>query len=256
MKKFVLIVLVLGLTGSCKKKKTQEEETTPVTPPVTVAQNPVTDINVPADADGALWASQIPYEFTNFYVTQLGKSSAFFYSAPGNYSCVDAGVVKCNDSVLVKVSGGSFLFSGKAINGQPYSGINYASGATWTVAGTTSVPAFSVSAPSFPTPPALTSSTLISKAAPYVLTYSGVTNADSVVIILNGDSTFRQKKTVVSSAGSFTFTAAEIGKIKKIGSGLFPYLTMISYNMQSTAVSAKKYYFINSNTSTYRINTY
>ena len=121
MKKIVLIVLLLVSVFGCKKKKKDEETTTPITSTPTNPPAPVLTVNVPLDADGVLMASRIPYEFTNMYVTQLGKASAFFYTAPGNYNYVDAGTVTCNDSIIVKQSGGSYYFGGKAINGQPYS---------------------------------------------------------------------------------------------------------------------------------------
>jgi hypothetical protein len=256
MKNIALIILALGLITGCKKKKAEEEETpapintTPTNPPA-----PVLSVNIPADADGVLMASEIPFEFGNGYITRLGKASAFFYTAPGNYNYVDAGTVSCKDSVLVKTSG-SYYFGGKPINGQPFSGINFGSGSTWSVTGTSSVPAFTFATTTFPTVAALTSGTLISKNSPYNATYSGVANADSVVIILNGDSVFTQKKTVLASSGTCTFTAAEIGQVKKMGSVDFPYLHIISYSILSNTVSTKKYYMVNSNTSTYRINTF
>ncbi len=256
MKKIILLVIVLGLCVGCKKKKKDEEspETT-VTPPATTPQAPVLSINIPADADGVLMASEIGHEFTGGYVTRLGKASAFFYAAPGNYNYVDAGTVICKDSILTKTSG-SYYFGGKPINGQPYSGINYAAGSTWSVSGTTSVPAFTFSTSTFPSVGALTSSTLISKSSPYTATYSGAANADSVVIMLTGDSVLVQKKTVLASSGSCSFTAAEIGKVKKQTSGQFPALHIISYTIISNTVTTKKYYMVNTNTNTYRINTF
>lgn len=256
MKRIALVVLALGLILGCKKKKTDEESTpAPVTTPTTPPLAPVLPVNIPTDASGVLMASEIPFEFGNGFVTRLGKASAFFYTAPGDYNYVDAGTVTCKDSVLVKTSG-SYYFGGKAINGQAFSGINYGSGSTWSVSGTSSVPSFTFSTANFPSIGALTSSTLISKSTPYAATYSGAANADSVVIILNGDSVFSQRKTVLASAGSCTFTAAEIAKVKKMGSVNFPYLNIISYSMQLNTVSTKKYYMVNTNTTTYRINTY
>lgn len=256
MKKIVLIVLVLGVMISCKKKKQDEEPaqepetTTPTNPPA-----PVLSINIPADADGVLMASEIPFEFGNGYVTRLGKASAFFYTAPGNFNYVDAGTVSCKDSVLTKTSG-SYYFGGKPINGQPYSGINYGAGSTWSVSGTASVPAFTFSTSTFPSLGALTSSTLISKSSPYTATYSGAANADSVVVMLTGDSVLVQKKTVLASSGTCSWTAAEIGKVKKQTSGQFPALHIISYTIISNTVTTKKYYMVNTNTNTYRINTF
>ena len=256
MKKIVLISVAISLFVAGKKKKTDDNQADTIPPTVLPAQAPVFSFNIPSDADGVLIASQIPYEFTNLYVTQLGGASAYFYTAPGNYSYVDAGTVKCNDSVIVKQSSGSYYFGGKPINGQPISGIHYTSGSSWTVTGTTSVPSFTFANTSFPTTAALTSSTLIPKTNPYTATFSGAANADSVVVMLSGDSTSLQKKTVVASAGVCNFSAAEIGKVKKYGSTNYPYINFISYKIQANAVSTKKYYMVNSISSSYKVNIY
>ena len=256
MKKIVLIVLALGLIIACKKKKTDDNQADTVPPTVLPAQAPVFSFNIPSDAYGVLIASQIPHEFTNFYVTQLGGASAFFYTAPGNFTYVDAGTVTCNDSVIVKQSSGSYYFGGKPINGQPVSGINYSGGSTWTVTGSSSVPSFTFANTSFPTMAALTSSTLISKTNPYTATFSGASSADSVVVMISGDSTNLQKKTVVASAGVCNFSAAEIGKVKKYGSTNNPFINFVSYRIQANAVSTKKYYVVSSISSSYKVNVY
>ena len=74
--------------------------------------------------------------------------------------------------------------------------------------------------------------------------------------MLSGDSINLQKKVVVSTAGMCNFSAAEIGKVKKYGSTNYPYINIISYKIQPNTVSTKKYYMINSISSSYRINTY
>jgi len=254
MKKVVLIILALGLLIACKKKKTEEEPTTPITIPVNPPQAPGFIINIPTDADGVLTSSQDPYEFTNLYVTQLGKATAFFYTAPGNYNYVDAGVVKCNDSVLVKQSSGSYLYNGKPINGQPVSGIQYGSGFVWNVSGNTNVPAFTYTSTTFPSIAALTSNTMIPKNNPYNVTFSGASNADSVVVMLSGDSTAIQKKTVGATSGVCNFTAAEINAVRKKVSSYFPYINFITYKIQANAVANRKYYMVGSISSSYRVN--
>ena len=256
MKKIILIFVALSVFVSCKKKKTDENQTDTIPPTVLPAQAPVFSFNIPSDADGVLIASQIPHEFTNLYVTQLGGASAYFYTAPGNFSYVDAGTVTCNDSVIVKQSSGSYYFGGKAINGQPVSGINYGSGATWTVTGSSSVTSFTFANASFPSAAALTSSTLIPKSNPYTVTFSGVANADSVVVMISGDSTNLQKKTVVATAGLCNFSAAEIGAVKKYGSTNNPFINFVSYRLQLNAVSSKKYYMVSSSSSSYMVNVY
>ncbi len=256
MKKIILIVVAFSLIAGCKKKKTEDNQTNTIPPTILTPQAPVFSFNIPSDADGVLIASQIPHEFTNLYVTQLGQASAFFYTQPGNFAYVDAGTVTCNDSVVVKQSSGSYYFGGKPINGQPISGINYGSGSTWTVTGSASVPSFTFTNTSFPTTAALTSSTLISKTNPYTATFSGAANADSVVVMLSGDSTNLQKKTVVRTAGQCNFTAAEIGAVKKHGSTNNPFINFVAYRIQANAVSTKKYYIVSSISSSYMVNIY
>lgn len=253
MKNLALIVLVLLAGFACKKKETKEDET-PITPPTTNPAAPVFFINIPSDADGVLMATVTDHEFTNFYVTQLGKASAFFYTAPGNYNYVDAGVVKCNDSVLVKQSSGSYLYNGKPINGQPISGIQYGSGFVWNVSGNTNVPAFTFTSTTFPTNAALTSNTMIPKNNPYNVTFSGASNADSVVVMLSGDSTAIQKQTVGATSGICNFTSAQINAVRKQGSTSFPYISFISYKITANAVSTRKYYMVGSISSSYRVN--
>jgi hypothetical protein len=227
----------------------------PIEIPVNPPQAPVLTINIPSDADGVLMATQIPYEFSNNYVTQLGRASAFFYTAPGNYNYVDAGTVTCNDSVLAKQSGGSYYFAGKAINGQPFSGIKFGSGSTWSVTGTSSVPTFTFGTTTFPSICALTSGTNIPKTSAYTTTFGGGANADSVVVMVVCDSVLL-KKTVDVPSGTCAFTAAEIASVKKHGSTNFCYINFVTYKIQANAVSAKKYYMVNSITSTYRVNVY
>lgn len=252
MKKVIAFLLILLVAGACKKKDKTEEETT-IAPAVVPPAAPVFFYGIPNDAYGVLTASQSGYEFSNNYVTQLGKANAYFYAGPGDYHYVDAGTVQCNDSVLIKQSSGSYWFNGKPVNGQPLSGIHMASGITWSVSGTTSVPAFTFSTATFPVQAALTSGTVISKTNAYTATFSGAANADSVVVILLGDSVNLQKKTVSATAGSCNFTAAQIGAVKKKGSSYQAFINLVSYQLLPNTVSGKKYYMVNSNTSSYLV---
>jgi hypothetical protein len=250
MKRIILIALALGLVAACKKKKDDEPEET-VTPAVATPQPVAPPIRIPADADGLLYAYRT--QKSSSYSTYVGDAAAFFYTAPGNYVLVDGGTVKCNDSILVKQSSGSYLYYGKLVTAQPYSGIDYNAGHTWTVSGAGSVPGFTFSNTTFPTNAALTSGTLITKSSPYTCTFASPLNADSVVVQLICDSV-QQKKTVAASSGTCNFTAAEVDAVKKQGTTNFTYLNLISYRLQLNAVSTKKYYIVGSITATTRVN--
>lgn len=247
---FLYLSLVLAVAG-CKKKE-KASESSPVTPPVSVPLAPVFFISIPSDANGVLMASRTPYTFSNNYVTLKGDASAFFYTAPGDYNYVDAGTVKCNDSVLVKQSSGSYYFNSKAKNGQPISGNNYSAGVTWSVTGTSSVPGFTYNISNFPNDALLSSSILLNKNNPYTATFTGAANADSVVVMLGCDSTL-QKKTVSVASGSCSFTQAQVASVKKAGSVNKGYINLLSYKIIANTVAGKKYYLVNSNTSTYTV---
>lgn len=251
MKKSALILLLVVSFLACKKKKQNEDPGT-VTPPVSTPLAPVFFINIPSDANGVLMASRYPYTFTNNYVTLKGDASAFFYTAPGDYHYVDAGVVKCNDSLLLKQSSGSYVFNSKAKNGQAISGTDYSAGSVWSVSGTANVPAFTYTTNSFPLDAILTSSAVINKTAAYSATFNGAGNSDSVVVLLGCDSVL-QKKTVSVSPGLCNFTQAQVAAVKKLGSANKGYITFISYQIQANTVSGKKYYMVNSNTSTFTV---
>jgi hypothetical protein len=250
MKKIVLILIAIGIFVACKKKKKEEDEA-PVIPPVATSQPVSPPIRIPADADGLLYAYRIQKSAS--YSTYVGDASAFFYTAPGNFITVDAGTVKCNDSVLIKQSSGSYLYFGKTVGTQPYSGIDYNAGYSWTVTGTSNVPAFTFVNTSFPTNAALTSSTYITKSTPYTCSFAPPLNADSVVITFVCDSV-QQKKTVPAASGTCTFSASEVDAVKKAGSTAFPYLHLLSYRIQANVVSAKKYYMVGSTTASWRCN--
>ncbi len=253
MKNIVFLISVCVLLGfSCKKKNKASEESNSsgTTTGILLPSPPNYVIPVPADADGALFASRAPYIFPSF-TTLLGKASAFFYTAPGNYNYVDAGIVKCNDSVLVKQSGGSYYFGGKAINYQTYSGIDFTSSITWSVSGNVA-PAFTYSTNVFPTDGVLTSPLIMYKNANYNLTLSGASAADSIVIYLTCDS-IPVKKTIPGNATSTTIFASQIAASKKSGTNTKGFLNLIPYTIQSKTVSAKKYYLVNSTTATFTV---
>jgi hypothetical protein len=249
-----MVLFVTSLIFSCKKKKEENNET-PVTytPAPATPVKPVFAIGIPGDADGVLNASLIPYTFSSGgFTTKVGNATAFFYKAPGDYNYIDAGTVKCNDSTLTKLSGGSYSFNGTAINGQAESGINYSSGAIWTGGGTSAVPAFTIANTIFPTDATITSATTFTHNASYNLTFSGVANADSVQILFGCDSVLILK-TVNAAVTSYSYSAAEVASVKKKFSGKKGYFTFTPCKLTPNSISGKKYYSLNSTTKTYTV---
>jgi hypothetical protein len=249
---YILSVCIL-LIISCKKKNKNSiddnSQTQGTTTGVNVPPPPNLIINVPHDANGVLMASRVPYNFGSF-TTLVGNASAFFYTSPSDYNYQDAGVVKCNDSILMKQSG-SYYFGGKAINFQTYSGINYTAGSLWNVTGN-EAPAINYTITSFPTDANMTSSNLLYKNATYTLTFNGANNSDSVAVYLGCDSQM-VKKTIGATTYSVSFTGSEVASTKKHGSTNKGFFNIIPYSLQSASFSSKKYYFINASTSTWTV---
>ena len=247
----VLICILSVLVGGCKKKsKPIEEEPTPVlTPNVTPA--PSLLMNIPADADGVFFASFIYHKFPSTYVTVLGNASAFIYASPTNHTYIDGGPVKVNDSILPRITGGSYYLYGTPVDGQNFSGINFQDSVKWRMAGntTTGVPSFSFSSPGMPNPVVLSSKPNASRTHPFDANFFNFLGADSLVIILNADSA-GVKKTVEGATTLVHFTTAEMAGIRKKVSFVQGSLSVIAYKSRLYTVGTKNYYFINSFTST------
>lgn len=245
---FVLFALSLFVT-SCKKKNKQVEETPPValTPNVNTSPNVV--INIPSDADGVLMASIVPYKFPNGSMGTIGRASAVFYKSASDHSYIDGGTVRTNDSILPKDNGGSYYFFGKAIFGQAHSGIDIRDSSYWQIEGntTTAVPSFSYIFKGMPVT-VTAGPDKASKSHPYEIFFSPSMGADSISVVLSGDSV-SVKKTVVGGSASLLFTVPEVAGIRKQHTTSLASLTVIAYKITSVAVASKRYYFVNSNTS-------
>ena len=247
-----LIILLSLMAGACKKKsKPEEQATTPlIVTPGENTSHPTLMINVPVDADGVFIASIIPHKFPYGNIGNLGNASAFIYSSPNEHTYIDGGVVVVNDTVIPRLSSGSYYFYGKPISGKVISGIDIDSASVWNIAGSnvTGVPSFSFSFVGMPTPVSA-GPDKTSKSHPYELFFSPCSGADSIVVVLGGDSS-TVKKTVVAGAQSVFITTDEVAGVRRQHPTTLASLSVTAYKMSSLAIAGKKYYFINSITTT------
>lgn len=252
--RFTLLLFFAGLlAGGCKKKNKPQEDTkpTPVLAP-NEAPPPAVIINIPSDADGVFMASFIPYRFPDGTYTTLGNASSMIYNSPTNHSFADGGLIKVNDSIVSRLNGGSYYFTGKAISGQSISGVDFRDGSAWEIAGNpaSGVPSFTHIFLGMPYATILSGTPNASRTHPYEAVFTNFPGADSMTVILSADS-MAVKKTVVAGTPSVLFTTEEVAGVRKQHSYIQGSLTIIPYKMSSAIYNGKKYYFVNSNTSTF-----
>jgi len=246
-----VILTIIFLISSCKKKNVEPEpEITP--PPANNPAPPNLVFGIPPDADGIFMASFIPYRFTDNSTTYLGNASVFLFEGAGKYKYVDGGVIKSGDTVIPKISGGSYYFAANPQHGSAVSGLDHSSGSYWNIAGNASagVPTFSVFAPDMPFMGTLSSPPNASRSQPYEATITTFNDADSIVVLLSCDSV-TVKKTIGGNEFKCNFTAAEMGSVKKANSFKQGSFTIIPYRVSISYSGGKKYYFYNSVSSTY-----
>jgi len=237
MKKNVLIIAALVATlatvSSCKK------ETTAPPPP----SNTAPTVNPPSDADGALvLVNTLTYNSTSVpgfgnIVTkiELGVAGAWFGAAN---AFVDAGVVKCQDSLLAKQTNNAYVFVPKSLTG-----LDKSSNTKWEVAGAGSVTGFTYTHnASFPTVDSIENAVDVNTANAFTLSAKGfVSNSDSVIFVVSGPNA-SVLKVKASNAKSCDFSAAEMGTLGKgDNSGL---LQIAPYRLTSSTQNGKKYYFV------------
>lgn len=245
----LLLIGTFVFTACTKKDDTAPED--PTTPTTTGSTTGGASSSAPitpqiADADGVLIATKanvttaIPGTTMTVNVT-TGNAIASLYSATGGTVLVDGGSISANDSALVKQSNSSYLFVPKS------TGINYSSNSRWSVTGNAgnSIPAITYTANGFPSAPSVNNVSSISKANAFTLITTSVSNADSLCFQITSGSKTIYKMTNGSQT-SYTFPASEMGTLDNSSNA---FLTVTAYKFNNTTVSAKKYYFINMNTS-------
>jgi hypothetical protein len=123
----------------------------------------------------------------------------------------------------------------------PY-GLALGGSVSWSATGAGSVSAINyTTSNSFPNVDSIANGKTIDKSVAYTLQASGsVTNSDSVIFVVAGPSATLMA-TRPAGTSSHTFSATEMATIGA-GTGI---VEIVPYNIESTTVGGKKYYFIN-----------
>lgn len=232
MKKLILLALSISVLAACKKEETPAPTTPAPTP------NPNTALYF-GDADGVL-VGIVSITTTSTPIgpfdIEVGLATAFFPSSTGNFTTFSsAGNITVDGSPLTITNG---VYTGGVTTTNP-TGIDWNSSSTWSVSGQNNTPQFTTQMGTFPGSSWNITSGTPSTTSAYTFTWDRVTNADSIICTIVGASDFVMK-TVVGSATSCDFSAAEMAKIGK-GSGL---IQLNPYTFNSVTVSGKKIYKI------------
>lgn len=248
MKKLTYLLtpaLVLAITlASCDKVK-NPVNTNPTNPTPTQTTAPTPQTPAPSNVDGALAAVKMKFkiEQAGFVIdvkSEVGLAS--FYASTGSSTNVDGGTVKLNSNELEKQSNNTYLKN--ATTGQTPSDLGMDNGASWSVSGNGSVPAFTYSHGStFPTYTGNVPSE-VTKSSGLTLTFnSGNTkDADSVyVFIASGSSSFF--KGYAANAGSITISSSDLNSLPTVSDNT-GIIEILPVKMTTQTISGKKYAFI------------
>lgn len=205
--------------------------------PTTVAGQPVPDFSTTPGYGGTM--ATIGFDFSNFGITVPLAIGYAQFGQPG----VDAGVVTVNGDTLAKSSGGSSVNYNSFNSSTPSSlaHVNFDGTAhAWNVSGSTAVPAFSGSVTSPLTfsisKPAANDT--ISKASGMIITWTGTSGSDSVMIVLKsaaGSSSF--VKAGLANSGTYQIASASLTNFTA-GSAL---LFVVKYRYVLKANNSKNY---------------
>ena len=228
-------VVAIGLSA-CSKSSDNPIET--ITPP---SGNTTGTTPSFADGYGALAAvSTISYQLIagTLVPITLNTGVAAFYTTAGSGSMSDAGAVTLNGKALTKQSNNSYVYSNYT---DP---LLFSGTVTWTVAGSSTVPAISASddkpIPSYSDYASLPVS--ITRSAGFTLDLSGkISGADSVYVVIVSSSG-QIIKHLSGSPSQCVFTPAELGTLAASSTGI---IEVCPWNYKSEDFSSKKFYFVN-----------
>lgn len=242
-KNLLLLSLAVAI-GFSSCKKDEEPEPEPDTPTAAAPANP---IPAPQGADAALVAIHTATYITAPFVGEIYQPIGFGVGVFGNLATgafVNAGAVTLNSKSLSPQSNQTYVFSPGAT--EP-TGIDFSSGANWTVAGGNGFAAFNHSTTNeVPSGPKYTGSTTIARNAEYTLSSSiAILSADSVIFNVISP-TVTLTKVLPGNISTCSFTAAEMGTLGA-GSG---YVQIVPYNFEYATYGGKQIYFINESVST------
>ncbi len=239
MKKNLLVLAtlfaVLGTVSSCKKDNNNNQNQPANNPP---------QPTLPTDADGG-FAHVLSVSYTtvggSFGIPtivnklELGVASAWL-GQPNAFE--DAGVVKCQDSVLTKAANNAYVFQPKSLDG-----IQKSNATRWDVQGSGSLTGFVYTHnANFPSVDSIANGMDVNTGSAFTLEAKGsVTNSDSVIFMVIGPSGF-VLKTKGPNVKTCDFTASEMATVGKgDNSGL---LQIAPYRLLGNTINGKKYYFI------------
>lgn len=165
----------------------------------------------------------------------LGTAVAAFPGSGGYNSLVDAGSVSVDGNALQKFGNNSYVFTPGIASP---TGIEYENDVKWSISGNSgnNVPSFEHTyTRGFPNIGNITSAAEVSKAG-YTFTFSSISNADSVYLLIND-----VVKRLAGNARSYTFTSSELSGLTT-GQGN---ITVAGWNYATASYSGKNFYFIN-----------
>lgn len=174
------------------------------------------------------------------FEVELGTAVAAF-SNDNFQTFLEGGTITCNAKNLDKQTNNSYVHVPAAAD---VSGIDFSSGATWNVTGSSNVSSISsYTYPPFPNTPVISSNKEeVTLSSGYTFTLSNsFLGADSIIYILASGNNF-VKKTVGSNVTSVTFSASDLTSLQPSAQGL---IQVTPYYFTSDVFSGKKYYFVN-----------
>jgi hypothetical protein len=242
--KNLLLLSMAVLVGFSSCKKDEEPEPEPNTPTAAAPANP---IPAPIGADAALVAIHTSTYITAPLVGEIYQPIGFGVGVFGDLAAgtyVSAGAVNLNTKALTAQSNQSYVFTP---NQTAPTGVDFSSGANWTVAGGNGFAAFNHSTMNeVPSGPKYSGATTIARNAEFTLSSSiAILSADSVIFNVISP-TVTLTKVRAGNISSCSFTAAEMGTLGA-GSG---YVQIVPYNYESATYGDKQIYFINESVST------
>jgi hypothetical protein len=231
-KTFMAGALASLIFTGCSKKS---EEVTPPTP-TNNGSSPTITIS---DGYGALAAVRsVSYTTAGGYTIpmEVNTAVAAFFASAGSSTFVDGGAVTINSKSLTKSSSNAYVYQ-TLTDPLTFSTI------TWSVSGSSSVPAISYT-DDRPIPDYSGFSSLpatITKSAGVTISLgSAVSNADSVYVTVTDYNNHQVLKRVAGDANECVFSAAELSNFTA-GQGM---VQVCPWNYKSEDFSSKKYYFI------------
>jgi hypothetical protein len=245
---FRVIMLLLTATTlfhSCKK-----DDPDPIQlPSPALPGNPIPAVD---SASGVLVAIQtanyINIPLIGEVNQAIGIGLAFFGDIP-NAVLTDAGTVQVNETALTRQSAGTYVFTPAVTSPN---GIDFNDSVIWDVSGDSvmQVPAlnYNVARP-MPSGAKYSGSATIPLNASFTLSSSKtITDADSVIYQIIGNAA-TLRKIVAGSVPSVSFTAAEMTSLSAGGG----YIQIVPFNISSTFIAGKKFYFVNESVATHTV---